>query len=88
MGQGRCAGCGETGPETEVTVHTVSCPDYARLYRDHPERALLPAAEQARWLEQDKTAETASRVAAKTAAGNDQRSAMADRFRTRDLLEE
>lgn len=88
MSQGRCSGCGETGPEVAIVIHTVSCPDFAALYREHPDRALLPAREYQRWREQDKAGETAVRVAAKISDTDARRAAMADRFRTRDILED
>lgn len=86
--QGRCAGCGEVGPEAVVTAHTAGCPDFARLYRESPEPPLPPAAEYRRWKEQDKDSETQVRIAAKVAVTDAQRAVMADRFRTPDILED
>lgn len=87
--QGRCAGCGETGPERQVTAHLASCARFAQLYREHPERALPPAREYRRWREQEKAAEQEERIAARITATGIERSVMADRFRTPpDILED
>lgn len=86
--QGRCSGCGETGPDKAIATHTVSCEVFAALYRLSPEQALSPEAEYMRWREQDKAAEQTARVAAKVSDTDARRAAMADRFRTRDILED
>lgn len=88
MSQGRCPGCGEMNQVNVIYGHLVSCPEYARLYREYPERALSPVAEYQRWLGEEKSAEQATRVAAKVADTDGRRAAMADRFRTRDPLED
>lgn len=89
MSQGRCPGCGETGPAAEVLVHTYGCSKFAKLYREHREQALSPVAEYRRWREQEKDAEQQARVAAKVESGAAGRAVMADRFRTpKDILED
>lgn len=88
--QGRCPGCGTTGPEAKITSHTAGCAKFARLYREDPDRAALsPADEYKRWREQDKDSETSARIAGKVAATDAARAVTADRFRTpRDILED
>jgi hypothetical protein len=87
--QGRCAGCGEVGPEAAIVSHTAGCRAFARLYRENPERASLSAAaEYRRWKDEDKDSETRDRIAVKVAATDAQRAVMADRFRTPDILED
>lgn len=86
--RGRCPGCGEMGSGGAVAVHMVTCRKFAQLYREHPERCMPPEQEYQRWLAEDKAGETEERIAAKVAAGAEQRSAMADRFRTPNILED
>lgn len=90
MPAGRCPGCGESGPDYRVILtHTSSCPQFAVLYREHPRQALDPRAEHERYRAaaargEEKDAALADRVAHTGAA----RTAMSERFRTRDLLED
>lgn len=63
--KGRCAGCGRVGILSATRRHTAACPDFAELYRTDRARALDPAAEQARWLRTEGSAE--SKVVDKTA---------------------
>ena len=55
--KGRCAGCGKIDTVRAVERHTVSCEEYSRLYQQSPEKALSPAAEFARYQEQDRSEE-------------------------------
>jgi len=58
MAQGRCAGCGLIdNSSTKIRQHVVSCPDYLKLFKTTPERALEPAAEFVRWQAEDNTKE-------------------------------
>lgn len=88
MCTGRCPGCGETGPHKAILTHTATCEKYAALFREHPERALDPQAEHKRYLAEDRGAEKETALADRVARTQSARSAMAERFRTRDLLEE
>lgn len=88
MSRGRCSGCGESGSSQAVAAHTAACPGFAVLYREHPERALAPEAEYLRWRQQDRAGEQAARVAGKVSSTDTRRAVMAERFRTRDILEE
>jgi hypothetical protein len=85
---GRCAGCGETGPERAVAGHAVRCPEFAALHRLDPARALPPAAEHQRWLAEERPGQKAAQHDAKVADTESRRAQMAERFRTRDFLED
>lgn len=86
--QGRCAGCGKTGPQAEVDWHVLVCQAYAVLYRRDPAAALAPAAEYARWREQDKAAERRAGLARRVADTVAQRASSVTRYRGRRLLED
>jgi hypothetical protein len=63
------------------------CPEYKELYRSDRARALDPAAEYQRWLDQDKAAERDDRRAAAVVLVDERRAAGAARFaRPRDIL--
>lgn len=87
MATGRCVGCGETGPERQVRQHCLKCPDWARVYWDNPSLALDPVSEYLRWAAEDKPGERAAELEAKVADTDARRAALADRYRTRDILE-
>lgn len=54
MPLGRCSGCGATDASAKrIAAHVEECPAYKQLYKEHPERALSPAEEQRRWVEED-----------------------------------
>jgi hypothetical protein len=86
MCQGRCAGCGKTGPDKAVAAHTVRCPQFAARFRAGT--ALDPRPEYARWKNEEADAEKAAARQAQVGRTDDARAAMAERFRTRDPLED
>ena len=88
MAAGRCAGCGDTGPERSVIVHTQTCAKFAELVRTEPSRALDPVAEHERWQVEDKPAERERRLRDKVADTDARRAVQAGRFATRNLLED
>ena len=88
MSRGRCAGCGDIGPEAEVREHVMCCPDFAAFVRENPGSVLTPALEYQRWKAADKAAEQTARIETKRADTDTRRAVMADRFRTRDILED
>lgn len=57
MAVGRCAGCGKQGSACKVEQHLVSCEKYIALFKNHPERALLPEAEYERYKREDRSPE-------------------------------
>lgn len=58
MSPGRCAGCGKTHQSCKVIrTHTMSCPDYLKLFKESPEKALDPEAEHRRWNEEENSDE-------------------------------
>lgn len=68
--------------------HIIACPEFARLYKTDPARALLPAQEYARWAESGEAdAEKAAARQAQVGRTDDARAAMARRFATKDPLE-
>jgi hypothetical protein len=87
VNQGRCAGCQETGELKAVEWHVLSCPDWARLYRDDPLSALPPGAEFERWRRDERDGERAEDLSARVADTVARRQVMADRFTRRDFLE-
>jgi len=88
-GQGRCAGCGMTGPAKKVSSHITGCPDYAALFQAEPVRALEPRAEYARWEREDKACGRKDRISAAVQATLERRAVQAGRFaRLPDILED
>jgi hypothetical protein len=88
MTAGRCAGCGATGPPRKIRSHVMSCSDYAQLYREHPEQALDPEAEYARWAAGPRAAEQAAAREQAIASAEARRAAQAARFRSREIQED
>lgn len=88
MCQGRCAGCGRTGPVKVIRSHTAGCKKFASLFRADPVRALDPEAEYARWKDEEADAEKHAARLAQVGRTDDARAAMAERFRTKDPLED
>ena len=88
MAYGRCAGDGETGELKAVTSHVLRCPAWAALYRADPARALTPAGEYDRWAAKEQAAEKAARHDVVVGDTQRRRDVQADRFRTRDPLED
>jgi ferric-dicitrate binding protein FerR (iron transport regulator) len=86
IAQGRCAGCAESGPLKAVEWHILSCPSWAKLYQQDPDRALDPAAEFARWASEDREHEHAADLAQRVADTVASRAASRKRFATVDLL--
>jgi len=86
MCQGRCAGCGQTGPDKVIAAHTVRCPQFAAKFKTGG--ALDPKAEYIRWKAEDADAEKAAARQAQVGRTDDARAAMAERFRTKDPLED
>lgn len=88
MIRGRCAGCGETGPNKVIRSHTVRCAKFAALVKSDAGAALEPAREYQRWLDSGQAdAEKADARQAQVDRTDDAREAMAERFKTRDPLE-
>lgn len=88
MCQGRCAGCGKTGPAKVIRGHTTGCKKFASLFRADPARALDPEAEYARWKDEEAGTEKTAARQAQVDRTDDARAAMAERFRTKDPLED
>jgi hypothetical protein len=86
IAQGRCAGCGDMRALKDSEWHVTACPAWARLFREDPDLALDPAAELARWAEQDRGAERAADLRRRTADTVASRAASCRRFATVDLL--
>lgn len=87
MCQGRCAGCGQTGPAKVIRAHAVRCKKFASLFRADPARALEPEPEYERWRAEDAGAEKDAARQSQVGRTDDARAAMAERFRTKDPLE-
>lgn len=87
---GRCAGCGEMNKDIlAVREHVRYCPDYARLYAEHPERAHEPGKEWERWITEQRAAERAARREAAIDEADRRRAAQKQRWRTPpDILED
>lgn len=51
MTKGRCAGCGYEDSSIRVADHTMDCPEFAKLYREAPDKALDPEVEYTRHQE-------------------------------------
>jgi hypothetical protein len=88
MATGRCVGDGRTGPARDIAIHILLCPEFARVYRDTPERALTPVEEYARWRREEQDDDRDVAREAKVAGTDAKRAELADRFRTRDILED
>lgn len=90
MMPGRCAGCGETSKDVPaVREHVRYCPGYQRLHAEHPERALEPEQEFARYVREQRADDRAGRREAVIAEADRRRAEQASRWRTpADILEE
>lgn len=88
MAQGRCAGCGVTGPHKVVTAHMMVCAEYVALFLSDSAKALDPEAEYTRWQNDDKAGERAVARQEQIADTDARRAAMAGRFATKDPLED
>jgi hypothetical protein len=88
MAAGRCAGCGKPGQSKAIDKHILSCPSWAELYRQFPEKALGAEQEHRRWSEEDRAADHQDRIAVLRAETDGRRASMATRFRRVDPLEE
>jgi hypothetical protein len=86
--QGRCAGCQESGELKTIEHHVLTCLKWAALYRSDPDAALPPAAEQDRWVREDRGSERAADLAARVADTQDRRARSVARFRKADPLED
>ena len=85
---GRCAGCLLTGDLKKVAWHVLGCADFARLYREHRERALPPALEHARWRREEGADARAADLAGRVADTLSARAASVARFTVADPLED
>jgi hypothetical protein len=89
MAKGRCAGCGEMGTVKAVTEHILApCPKWLELFNTNHYRALDPGAEYRRWFKEERVVEKEQAREDKVTATNAAREAMADRFATRNILED
>jgi hypothetical protein len=88
MCQGRCAGCGYVGSDARVVVHQASCEGFAEAYRKDPSAILSVQEEYKKWRAEGRRQERAQAHADSVAATDGRRAAMADRFTTRDLLDD
>lgn len=88
MCQGRCAGCGYVDSDSKVDAHQPDCEGFALAYQKDPASILPSRAEYKRWLEAGKPEEKAQAHAASVAGTDARRAAMADRFQTRDVLDD
>lgn len=86
MCQGRCPGCGLTGPHRAITEHAVSCAEVAALAARHIP-FLDPAAEYERYQAEHADADKATARQEQVERTDAARAAMAERFRTKDPLE-
>jgi hypothetical protein len=87
-GKGRCAGCGKVQDLSASRWHITQCPDWAALYRDNHDRALLPAAEYERWTREDRDSERADRKLRAMADTDARRDEYVQRFKRPDPLED
>lgn len=88
MCQGRCAGCGYIAADVRVRNHQVGCPDFAALYRESPRSIGTVGEEYEKWVAAGRPAAKAAAHARSVAETDARRSAMADRFKTVDILED
>lgn len=86
--QGRCAGCQEAGELRAIEHHVMQCAKWAALYRADPDAALSPAAEQERWVREERAGEHAADLAGRVADTQARRRASVARFRKADPLED
>lgn len=82
LSQGRCEGCGATGPARKIAAHTLSCSDFARVYQQARQSGLdlSPEASLARWAQEGKGQQREARIARSVQDVTDRRAADADRF--------
>jgi hypothetical protein len=86
MHPGRCAGCGVVNTSCKkIRAHVCECPDYLRLYRESPEKALEPEAEYLRWKADDTVADVRAqqkdlRLQARFKALDEKRALQVERF--------
>lgn len=88
MCQGRCAGCGYVDSDARVDAHQADCEGFALAYRKDPGSILPSKDEYKRWLAAGKPQERAEAHVASVADTDARRAAMADRFQTRDVLDD
>ena len=88
MSQGRCAGCGKVGPDKVIAAHTIRCPEFARKVKAGSAPVLDPEDEYLRWKAEEADGEKTAARQAQVDRTDVARAAMAERFRTRDPLEE
>ncbi len=71
-----------------MQAHVASCPEWLALYNNRPEQALEPVEEYARWQRDSREADRAASREALVAETDSRREVLANRYRTRDILEE
>jgi hypothetical protein len=71
-----------------VRWHIISCPDWAALYREHPERALSAEDEYARWTREDREEERAVSKVQAMADTDARKAESVQRFKIPDPLED
>lgn len=84
--QGRCAGCGETGPLKPVDRHTGQCDAWAAAWRADPGGTLDAGPEYARWAAGEKGSERAADLTRRVDDTVRRRTESEDRFRRDDIL--
>jgi hypothetical protein len=86
MAKGRCAGCGKTDSSCKVMdSHVVTCPDFIRVYRENPAKALNPREEFDRWNAEENSPEARAeakdlRLTARFAALDQRRMEQSERW--------
>lgn len=94
MPTGRCAGCGRIESLKKAEQHALTCPEYLKRYREHPESCLDPGAEFVRFKTEDDTSEARAerrdqRLQKRFADMDEQHARQAQRWqRPKDLLED
>lgn len=88
MSTGRCAGCGKVGQPGKIRDHQMSCEKFAVLFKADRASLLPVEQEYERWVAAGRPAERAQVHAQSVADTDARRAAMAERYRTVDILED
>jgi len=88
MSRGKCAGCDYVGPDGKARDHIMSCPGFAEAYRERGQSIGTVEQVYEEWVREGRPRARAEAHARSVAVTDARRSAMADRFRTKDILED
>jgi hypothetical protein len=84
--QGRCAGCGKTGPLKPMDAHIARCDDWAAAYRSDPPGTPDAGPEYAQWSAGGRDDERAADLRRRVDDTVRRREESEDRFRRDDIL--